>query len=316
MKYSCGFGKRSSKILLGTAYFGDTISESDSFDIMDKYYELGGRHIDTARLYAAGESEKVIARWLESRRYDDIFLSTKGAFPDPASPDVPRVSEKEVRADLDKSLAIFGADRIDQYWLHRDDESVPVEVIIDFMNDLVKEGKIKQFGASNWNFSRIESANRYAKENGLMGFAASQIRFSPAIVSPNGTADRKLVDMTPEAFDYYAEKNMPVAAYASQAKGFFSKMAELGEDGLSVKSKDRYLCGENLRTLEVIKKLSDKYGCSIAAVVCGALASLSRVDVFPIIGGSRVSQIEDSMSGAALTLSKDELAEVFIGYRV
>ena len=81
MRYSNSFGKKSSKILLGTAYFGDTISEETSFMIMDKFYELGGRHIDTARLYADGESEKVISRWLKSRKPEEVFVSTKGAFP-------------------------------------------------------------------------------------------------------------------------------------------------------------------------------------------------------------------------------------------
>ena len=152
---------------------------------------------------------------------------------------------------------------------------------------------------------------RYAAENGLQGFEGAQVRFSPAIIAPTGTADRTLVDMNADAFDYYRMKNIPVAAYASQAKGFFSKMASVGESGLSVKSKERYLCKENLERLEYIKTLSEKYEVSVAAVVCASLASLDAPDVYPIIGGSRVSQIEDSMRGGDLTLEKEELIRIF-----
>lgn len=316
MRYSNAFGKNGSKILLGTAYFGETISREESFDIMDKFAALGGTHIDTARLYASGESEKVIAEWIASRKPAEVFVSTKGAFPNKATPDMPRVSEKEVRYDLELSLRALNTECVNFYWLHRDDESRDVGEIIEFMNAFVREGKILHFGASNWKHERIEEANQYANAHGLLGFEASQIRFSPAIVSPTGTADRKLVDMSPVSFDYYRERKMPVAAYASQAKGFFSKMAAFGESGLSEKSKDRYMCPENLETLEAVKALAEEYGCSIAAIVCGALASLSSPDVFPIIGGSNALQIEDSLRGADVVLTKAELENIFKGYRI
>ncbi len=311
MKYSYSFGKKSSKILLGTAYFGDTISQEEAFDIMDKYCEMGGCHIDTARLYADGEAEKVIAAWFKSRKPEGIFLSTKGAFPNSDTPDISRLSESDIRYDLELSLKALEIDCVEFYWLHRDDEKIPAGEIIEIMNKLVREGKIKKFGASNWRYNRIDEANKYAKEHGLKGFEGSQIRFSPAIIAPNGNADRTLVDIDSDSFKYYGEKKMPVAAYASQAKGFFSKMASIGENGLSPKSKNRYLCPENLERLELIKKLSQKYECSIAAIVCGALCSLSCPDVFPIIGGSRVEQIIDSMHGADITLEKDELDSLF-----
>lgn len=310
MKYSESFGKSSSKILLGTAYFGETISEKDSFEIMDKYYSLGGRHIDTARLYAEGESEKIVGKWLKERKYEDIFLSTKGGFQRTSDHPVSRLSEGELRSDLEKSLDALKISQIEFYWLHRDDERLEASEIITTMNKFIKEGKIKKFGASNWKIDRIEEANRYAKDNGLVGFSASQIRFSPAIIAPSGNADRTLVDMDKESFYYYAEKNMPVAAYASQGKGFFSKMVLAGKDGLSEKSKERYLCDENLRRLELVKKLSEKYGISIASCVCAILSSAKSVDVFPIIGGSKASQIADSMMGADVTFEEAEIKEI------
>ena len=314
MRYSEGFGINSSKILLGTAYFGETISEEESFAIMDTYVEHGGNHIDTARLYAAGEAERVIGRWFRSRNPKGIHLSTKGGFPNVATPHIARLSEQEIRFDLEESLKALERDHIDFYWLHRDDEARDFREIIEYMNRFVKEGKIKRFGASNWRLNRVNEANQYAASHGLQGFEAVQVRFSPAVIAPNGNADRTLVDMDKPSFDYYGEQKMPVAAYASQAKGFFSKMVLTGEAGLSPKSKERYLCEENLKRLESIKALSEKYACSVAAAVCGALCSIDAPDVFPIIGGSRVAQITDSMSGADIVMEKSEVDALFASF--
>ena len=314
MKYSDSFGKEftkmSSKILLGTAYFGDTISEDESFAIMDAYYEMGGRHIDTARLYADGESEKVVGKWLADRKPADLFVSTKGGYYEPDLGETPRINEADLRSDLEKSLSALGLDCIEFYWIHRDDETVPVSEIIDWMNRFVKEGKIKKFGASNWRSERISLANKYAKENGLLGFSASQIRFNPAYCLGEQGG---LVGMDSEEFEFYKNNPMPVVAYSSQAKGFFSKMAEQGESALSEKAKKRYLCEENLRRLEIIKKLSFDLNCSVASVVCGILCSIPEVDVFPIIGGRNVSQIADSMGGSDIEIPSD-IAKMFVDF--
>ncbi len=311
MRYSNSLSKKSSKIILGTAYFGETISKELSFEIMDTYFACGGCHIDTARMYADGQSERVIGEWLASRRPEHVFLSTKGSFPDKRTPHISRLSREEIRFDIEKSLEALGVASVDMYWLHRDDESLPVSGMIDTLNELLLEGKIKRFGASNWTAKRIYMAQAYARQNSLVPFSASQIRFSPAIIAPAGNADRTLVDMTENEFSFYKEQNMPVFAYASQAKGFFSKVIESGISALSEKSRDRYLCDENLKRLEKVRALSEKHGISAAATVCALLASIDAPDVFPIIGGSRPGQIKDSMSASDVKFEKYEIEEVF-----
>lgn len=308
MRYSDSFGRKSSKILLGTAYFGDGISKAEAYCMMDKFREMGGTHIDTARLYADGRAEEIVGQWLKDRAADEMFISTKGGYYDMDAKEPPRLCESELRADLEKSLVALGVDCVEFYWLHRDDENTPAGAIVETMNNLVKEGKIKRIGASNWSSQRIAEANAYAEEKGLMGFCASQIRFNPAVCLGERGG---LVGMDDKEFDFYKKTNMPVAAYSSQAKGFFSKMAEQGENALSEKAKKRYLCDENIRRLEIIKEISNKYNCSIAAAVCGALCSFDCPDVFPIIGGSRVEQIVDSMQGADIVLAKEELRDLF-----
>lgn len=308
MRYSQCFGKKSSRILLGTAYFGDGISKEDAFLMMDKFREMGGTHIDTARLYADGRSEEVVGKWLKDRSADEMFVSTKGGYYDFDAGEKPRLTQEEVRSDLEKSLKALGLDCIDFYWLHRDDENIPASEIIDMMNGFVKDGKIKKFGASNWQAKRIDEANSYAKGKGLQGFEASQIRFNPAFCLGERGG---LVGMDEKEFGFYKKENMPVVAYSSQAKGFFSKMAEQGEGALSEKARNRYLCDENLRRLEVMKGLAEKYDCSIASLICGAFSSFDVPEVFPVIGGRTLSQIEDSLNGGSVMLEKAELIEIF-----
>ncbi len=308
MKYSDILGKKSSRIILGTAYFGDGISEETAFAMLDQYREMGGTHIDTARLYADGRAEEVVGRWLKSRNANEMLVSTKGGYPTADAPEMVRISEQEIRSDLERSLNALGVDIIDFYWLHRDNEAIPAGQVIEMMNTLLKEGKIKQFGASNWTAERIEKAQNYAKEQGVQGFSASQLRFNPAYIKGERSG---LVGMDPVEFAYYQKSNLPVVAYSSQAKGFFSKMTERGESALSQKARDRYLCEENMKKLKVIQKLTKRYSCSIASLICGAFCSFDQPEVFPIIGSRTVSQMEDSMLGADVLLTRDEVKMVF-----
>lgn len=308
MRYSDCFGKNSSRIVLGTAYFGDGISKEDAFLMMDKFSEMGGTHIDTARLYAEGIAEEIVGEWVRSRNAKEMIVSTKGGYYDADSGEKPRLLKNDIAFDLEHSLKTLKTEAIEFYWLHRDDENVPAQEIIDMMNEFVKSGKILKFGASNWTSKRIETANKYAEKNGLMGFSASQIRFNPAYCLGERTG---LVGMDETEFAFYKENNMPVVAYSSQAKGFFSKLAEQGESALSEKAKKRYLCEENIKRTEVLKRLSEKYNVSIAAIICGAFSSFENPEVFPVIGGSRLEQIKQSLTGADVKIEKAELIEIF-----
>ena len=310
MRYSDIFYKKSSRILLGTAYFGDGISEKEAFGIMDKYVSMGGTHIDTARLYANGRSEEIIGKWVRERKAFNIQVSTKGGFPDKDTNNLFRLSESEIRKDIEASLKATGFETIDFYWLHHDDETKNSGEIIETLNALKKEGKLIDFGVSNWTVERIDEAQKYASSHGLAKISASQMRFNPAHMNEEGKI-QNLVGMDKESFKYYRENNIPVVAYSSQAKGFFSKMAEIGESALSDKAKMRYLNEENLKTLEVLKRLSEEHSVSIASIITGAFCSFSEPEVFPLIGGRNISQIEDSMNGGDVVISKEEISEIF-----
>lgn len=310
MKYSSFFSAetKSSKSLLGTTYFGSSVSKEDAFAMMDHFYELGGTHLDTARWYSEGHSEEIIGEWVKSRKATDVLVSTKGGFYDIDAGEPPRMNEKDIRQDLEESLKALGTDTINFYWVHKDDIFYPVEKIVCLMNDLVNEGKIRNFGVSNWSRERIERANQFAEENNLRKIAASQIRFNPA----NCFEERGgHVGMDNHEFQFYKATNMPVVAYSSQAKGFFSKMERFGEAGLSEKAKKRYYSPENVARFKVIKGIADEHGCSVAAIINAAYASFTTPEVFAIIGPTSFEQLEDTLSGADITLTNAELKAIF-----
>lgn len=310
MKYTQIGELKSSKILLGTDYYGQTVDKNDAFRLMDLYRDRGGNHIDTAKIYSGGESERIIGEWIRTRGAYDVIIATKGGHPRFDTMNVPRLSSAELTADLDESLARLGVDRIDLYWLHRDGLNVDCGEIIETLNSFIKQGKIRAFGASNWTAERIDAADRYASEHGLHGFCASQIKFSPAVTSPSFSDDPTLVEMDKHEFDFYKTSKLPVMAFAPQAKGFFSKMDIGGEAGLSDKARERYLCPENLKRFDLIRELARKSNLPVAAVVCAVLTSVSETDVLPIIGGKTALQLSESLDGSDLVIDTDTVREL------
>ena len=184
-------GLQISPVVLGTDVYGTVVSEKDAFSLLNNYIELGGNTIDTARMYAcwepngAGKSEQTIGKWLKQLGgRDQMIISTKCAHPPIENMSNHRLDRAEIFSDVDESLSALGTDYIDILWLHRDDVRVGVEGIVDTLNLLVKQGKIRCFGASNWTAKRIAEANAYAKASGQDGFVSSQIKWSLAVTSP------------------------------------------------------------------------------------------------------------------------------------
>ena len=154
-----------SNVIMGTDSIGSLIDDKTSAELLDLYCDMGGNVLDTAECYASWAengvhaSEKFIGKWMSERKNrDKIVISTKGGHYLFGQPH--RLSEKDIFCDLDGSLKRLKTDYIDIYMLHRDNDETPVSEIIDVMNRLLNEGKIKAFGASNWTHKRIEEANK------------------------------------------------------------------------------------------------------------------------------------------------------------
>ena len=174
-------------LTFGAAGFERNDCDDVYFEFLDKYVELGGWCIDTARVYCDwlenghNSSEGVIGRWLKARNNrDKICIATKGGHPEMGHMDESRLSREELTKDLEASLRVLGVDYVDIYFLHRDDPKIPVEEIMPVLNDFYESGKIHFIGVSNWTTQRIEEANKFAEKNGMEPIRISQINYSLA----------------------------------------------------------------------------------------------------------------------------------------
>jgi aryl-alcohol dehydrogenase-like predicted oxidoreductase len=293
--------------------------EKEAFRLMDIYQDAGGNCLDTARVYASwlpggdGASEVTIGKWLKTRGCrNKTILSTKGGHPSFSSMNCGRLSRKEIEGDLDESLKALGVDYIDIYWLHRDDVSRPVEDIAETMTALIKKGKIRAAGCSNWRSDRIEELNEFAAKNDMEPFAASQIQWSLAASTPEDYNDSTLVCMDEKEYNWYLEKQFPVFAFSSQAKGFFTKLAKQGLEGLSQKAYSRFATSENLSRFERVKKYADERGLTVSAVALGYITE-NRFPAFAIIGPSSSEQLEDSLTAADVSIPHEIIDWLYKG---
>ena len=288
-----------SRLSLGTAPFGSGIPQKNAFDILDRYLDMGGNLLDTAAVYGFGLSEKTIGAWmLERGARNHVFISTKGCHP--SLPDwSKRVNETALREDLENSLRNLNTDHIDVYFLHRDDEELPVSAIMPMLDRMVREGKIRYLGASNWTAKRINEANAFARANNLTEFSISQIMWNSAQINKSKLSDQTLVVMDEAEHEEYLQSKMPVMAYTSQARGLFSHIQEKGYDGLPAPLSSVYLNDVTRSRAEQILAISKETGLSPTAI---SLARLLRdsVTCLPIIGVSSVARLEESMQALRL----------------
>lgn len=206
-----------SRLIKGTDYF-----RHDNFETVcenvDAFLDIGGNTLDTANVYCGGESEEVIGRYMKLRgNRDRIVILTKGAH---HNAEGPRVNKAAIADDIAMSLERLQTDHIELYGLHRDDPNVPVQIIIDALNEHIAAGRIGAIGGSNWTWQRLQEANAYAAANGLAGFSFNSPNLSLAKV--NEPFWSGCVSADPETCEWHEQVQLPLLAWSSQARGFFT----------------------------------------------------------------------------------------------
>ncbi len=298
-------------IAMGTGSLGSAVDRETSFRLLDAYLDAGGNFIDTAKIYAdwlPGErsaSEKTIGRWLAARgNRSQVILATKGAHPRLATMDVPRLSSRQITADLEASLRHLGVETIDLYWLHRDDPARPVEDILGTLNRLAAAGKIRAFGASNWKLKRLKEAQAWAAKHGQQGFIASQVYWNIGQPDPERIADKTLVFMDLPAWRYHRDSGLAALAYTSQAGGYFIRRVRgepVSDQLLSI-----YHLAENEARIQRIQALARQTGLSPAQISLGYLTS-QPFPGYAIVGCKTLAQLVDSLSAADVMLTPTQV---------
>lgn len=311
-----------SVLCLGTGSFGSAIPRDTAFAILDAFAERGGTSLDTAHVYAAwvpggaGASELTLGAWMRDRGVrQSMVVGTKGGHPDVAAMHVPRLTPAEIRRDLDESLERLQTETVDLYWLHRDDPSVPVAEILDVLNAAVAAGQVRALGASNWSVGRLEGAAACARRQGWRGFCASQVGWSFADIVPEFNGQNGMLYMDAASLRFHQRTQLPVAAYSSQAHGFFSGKYRR-EDALGAPLPAGVLRGygtpANFDRLERAQALAARHGSTANAVALAWLLA-QPFPVFPIVGPRTMAQLVDSCAATELTLAPAELAFLTTG---
>ncbi|AEF80414.1 aldo/keto reductase [Leadbettera azotonutricia] len=303
-----------SRLSLGTVFFGTTVSKQDSFKQMDAFFEKGGNFIDSARVYADwlpeghGASEKTIGAWIKERKNRSrIVLSTKGAHPNLKTMNIARMSLAEVQSDLEDSLADLGTDYIDLYFLHRDDESRPVEEILSMLESFRKTGKIRHYGCSNWALARMEEADKVAAAKGYEGFLCDQIRYSLGDLNLDAIEDKTCIAMDKPIFAYHEKSKKAVMAYSSTCHGYFPK--RLKGRAVSPSHEAVYSNDSNKKLLERLPAWEKQCRISAAALVPAYVAAQDFPSI-PIVAFSSLEQLEEVIPAGDASLPRELLDEI------
>ena len=296
-----------SRIILGCASDGFN-GGRDMSAVLDAALAAGINTLDTARVYA--QSEHVIGQWLGGHR-DEVVIISKCAHPSLLHP--MRLTEKDIRKDLETSLRELGTDWIDIYLFHRDHPSVEPGAMIEIMNALKAEGKIDAFGASNWTYERFRQAQEYAEKHGLVPFSVSSPHFSLARqqADPYGGG---CVSLTGEenaaARRWYTETQTPVFAYSSLGRGLLSGKlkscdAKHAAQVLDVFAMKGYGCEDNYQRLARCEELAERKNCTVAQIAMAWVYS-QPMNTFAIASMSSPDRIPENIAALSMKLTDDE----------
>ncbi|MFE0512476.1 aldo/keto reductase [Streptomyces sp. NPDC058964] len=287
---------------LGGNVFGWTADEKQSFAVLDAYAEAGGNFLDTADVYSAwapgntgGESERIIGRWLAARgARDRTVLATKAGWDS-------GLSARAIRECVEASLRRLGTDRIDLFYTHRDDPSVPVEEIVTSLDALVRAGKVRYLAASNIGPERLAASLAYSEREGLARYVALQPHYN---LMERAEYEQRLA---PEI----ARHALAVVPYYGLASGFLSgkyRPDRLTPDGPRADAARAYLAlPRGRRVLAALDRIAGERGVEAATVALSWLSARPHV-VAPLASARRAAQLPALMACAGLALETEELA--------
>ncbi len=291
-----GLGKDASVVALG---FEDFRSFSSVSFLLDAFFERGGNLFDTAFVYGAGMTETLFGQWHKSRGVrEQSVLIAKGAHSPLCYPDV-------ISKQLDTSLGRLQTDYCDVYFMHRDNEEVPVGEFVDAIDAEVKAGRIRgPWGGSNWSRKRLDAAITYAKENGRTPPQALSNNFSLAqMIKPIWAGCVAASDA--EWRKWLSEHQLTNFAWSSQGRGFFTDRA--GRDKRDNKELvETWYSEENFGRRDRAIELADKLGVSPIHIAL-AYVLHQPFPVVPLIGPRRLLELDDSLRALEIDLTPEQI---------
>jgi len=303
-------GLQLAPLVLGGNVFGWTTDEPTSFAVLDAFVAGGGNAIDTADVYSrwvpghegGGQSETVIGKWLAQRgRRDDVLIFTKVGME--LAPDKKGLSKAYIKQAVEASLKRLQTDYIDLYQSHQDDESLPVTEPLEAYAELIKEGKVRAIGASNFKPVRLQAALDAGGQNGLPRYESLQPEYN--------LYDREAFEK--DDLPIVQASGIGVIPYFGLAAGFLTGKYR-SEDDLKKSQRGagigkKYLNDKGFNILKALDAVADRHGISQAQVALAWLMQAPGITA-PIASGTSVQQVQELTKAMDVQLSAADVAEL------
>jgi aryl-alcohol dehydrogenase (NADP+) len=283
--------------------FGWSIDEQRSFEVLDAYVAAGGNFIDTANSYGrrgpggAGESERIIGRWIASRgNRDELVIATKVGM----SPDLPGLSRATIRRGIEGSLQRLGIDTVDLYYAHKDDPDTPLQETLGAFGELIDEGRIRYAAASNYSAERLEEALRIGAEPGMASYVALQPQYN--------LMERREYEGELQAV--CERHGLACIPYFGLARGFLT--GKYRREGPEIDSpraagvRAAYFNERGFAVLDELDEIAAAHGTADAAVALAWLLARPTV-LAPIASATSPEQLAELVACVDLELSPAEL---------
>jgi aryl-alcohol dehydrogenase-like predicted oxidoreductase len=293
-----------SAVGLGCNNFGIRLDLAGTRNLVDAALDAGITLFDTADIYGnRGDSERFLGAALGPRR-KDIVLVTKFGLPMDGSGRRQGGSRRYVRQAAEASLKRLVTDWIDVYYFHRPDPATPIDETLEALDKLVRQGKVRHTGCSNFSAAQIREAQDTARTNGLVGFATAQDQYN--LLSR---------EIEREVLPAIAAEKLALLPYFPLASGMLTGKYRLGRpipEGTRLSNprySDRFLNDENLRIVERLETFCAARGRTLLELAFAWLLA-KPVVASVIAGASTPEQLMQNAGAVGWTLTQDELAEV------
>jgi 1-deoxyxylulose-5-phosphate synthase len=308
-------GLKVSRLCLGAMTYGTpqwrpwVLDEAASRPFIARALEHGINFFDTADMYSRGVSEQVLGRALKDHPRDQVVIATKAFYPLTDGPNTAGLSRKHLMDAIDASLTRLGTDYVDLYQIHRFDYETPIEETLEALHDIVKAGKARYLGASSmfaWQFMKMlatSDAHRWTR------FVSMQNHYNLVYREE----EREMLPLC-------REEGIGVIPWSPLARGFLAGNRRREDRGETVRAKtdgfahDLYYADGDFAIADRVGELAARRGVKPAQVALAWLLAKPGVTA-PIVGASKLTQLDEAVAALAIRLDAEEIASLEAPYR-
>lgn len=304
-----GLDKPVSAIGIGTRDFHPDNRRHD-FAMLDAFVAGGGTYLDTAEVYRIAEdrgcAESVIGQWISARPgvREKVVLASKGLIPGyygkPYRDNVV-ITPEAVHHSISDSLARLHTDYLDVWMFHRDSPELPVGPLVDAMDDEIRRGRVRTYGASNWSSERLQQALDYARATGKRKITFTSPLFG--LAKPNEPYSPGTISVADNDKDWFVQKHFPVVAWASLGSGFF--MSDTPQENPESDMARVFYSEDNLARKKRAEQLAAKKRRSVVEIVLGYVIS-QEFSAIALSGAQTLQEVEDTICAGDVQLNRAE----------